>query len=316
VNVLTKVNVQDYQSIGSAELDLGKLTVIVGRGNLGKSAMIRAITGCLFNETGAGCIRQGQKKATVTLSFDDDQVVTWTKDDKTARYSVDVAGATTDYTKLAGGVPSELQDLFGIKTIEIDKTFSIRPQVHGQFDSPLLLAESSGKAARALAKLTKLEVVVQAQMAAARDLRRTKQEATARAREIEELTTRINEFPDLDRIDVQVARAREVLEGADRKLDNLGVAEDAYHLMVDAMRRLEIEPPTVDELDGLTDRLNKMQNAILARNVLAKAQDSMELTRMAAKRAFADQVDAEETLENFLSELEICPICGQPINGD
>jgi len=316
VEAFTSISVQNYQSIGEASLDLGKLTVIVGRGNLGKSAFLRAFAACLFNETGTDFIKMGQKQCSVILHLAGEQTVTWIKDEKSARYAANVAGVPVNFTKLAGGVPTELQDVFGIRTIEIDKTFSIQPQIHGQHDPPLLLAESAGKAARALAKLTKLEIVVQAQMAAARDLRRSKQAITTHTHEADELTARLNTFPDMDKMEKRITRAQIALEGAGEALERLAIAEEAHALLLDAQRRLAVIPPSVSELDGLFLRLDKMQNSVLVSKVLRQAAEGVELTRQAKVKCNLVLQSAEADLDTFLTTLGTCPLCGQIIDKD
>lgn len=316
MNRLVGVEVSNYQSIGEADVTFGGLTVIVGRGNLGKSALLRAITAALFNETGTDFIRRGTKKAQVSLVFEGDQVVTWVKDEKTARYEADIAGAKMDFTKLNGNVPSELQDLFGIRTIEIDSTFSMRPQIHGQFDMPILLTESASKAARALGKLTKLEVVLQAQSAAAKDLRKVKQDVTARKREVEELTQRLDTYPDVEKIDERLKAAQAAVKAADNRLNDLAAAEEAYELMLDAKRRLKLEPPTLNELGGLSERLNTLQNVLIARQVYMKCLMAVEDVADARKIADADLERAAHNLDVLMQTLSVCPVCGQPMGDD
>ena len=311
---ITNIKVRNYQSIGATDLVIDGFTVIVGRGNLGKSGLLRAICAALFNETGTGNIRDGTKECSVELGFGDDTLL-WTKPASgSARYSLTIDGKSQEYTKLGANVPDDVREYLGVRDIEIDKTFSMRPQVHGQFDSPLLLAESSGKAARALSKLTKLEIVMQAQVAAARDLRRAKSEISTRTNEITELEEREKEFPDMDRLDTRITRARGFIDTADQRLTVLGQAEDAYHLMIDAYARLVVEPPAVADLSKLIKRIDDMQHIILAMKVCAQAQNAMELAGQALKRTAADHVDCQDNLTDFMRELEICPVCGKPIS--
>src|SRR6187551_1753821 len=63
-----KVTVRNFQSLGDVTLDASGLTVVVGRSNLGKSALIRAMTGALFNRPGEAFVRIGKTHAEVSLT--------------------------------------------------------------------------------------------------------------------------------------------------------------------------------------------------------------------------------------------------------
>ncbi len=311
---VTKIIIDSYQSIGHAELQLGSFTVIVGRGNLGKSAILRAVAGAMFNDTGTGFIRQGEKQTNVELQFGDDALL-WVKPTEGgARYVLRVGGKEQNYTKLGANVPDDVRDYLGIRQIEIDKTFSICPQIHSQFDAPLLLTESPGKAARALAKLTKLEMIMQAQVAAARDLRRSKTDITAREREATELTVRLEELPNLKKVDKRLVKARKLFVDADARLNTLATAEEAFDLMESAKRRLEVTPPSVANLGAITTRLDKMAQCILAMKVVAQAVEGVKLTKDHWAVADTDLANEHARLDVFMAELDICPICGRPMS--
>jgi len=317
VEPLASLEVDNYQSLGRAELALGGFNVIVGRGNLGKSALLRALAAAIFNDTGTDVIRRGEKETRVRVVFHGGTIVDWVKPvTGAARYEMTIDGKKRTFTKLGASVPDEVRNFFGIRDIEIDKTFSIRPQVHGQFDQPLLLAESAGKAARALAKLTKLEIVVQAQVASARDLRRAKQETTARDREIGELEERVAKFPDMDKLEQRIAHARELIDAAGMSLERLAEAEEAWELLQDAQRRLDVSAPSVVDLTGLTKRIDDA----LERVELMERLDHLQGLVATRSVEIATATDAESEallqLESFLAQIEVCPVCGQPISKD
>lgn len=310
MNDLSRVLVENYQSIGKADIDLKGLTVIVGKGNLGKSALLRAIQACLFNETGPGMIRQGQRATDVTLTFEGDCSVHWHKDDKTARYDVDIAGATVPYTKLAGKVPAELIDLFGVHAVEIDSTFSITPQVHNQFDSPFLLQESSARAARTLGKMTKLEPILRSQMQAASDLRKARQDVQAREREIAELEARQAELPDVSIMAALILKAAENLRQADERTTRMGQVEDTLYALGLAERAMEITPPTPGRLHVVIETLDLLQNIVIGRGVYDRCLKSVKDCTAALSIAVSQYEDATTALDAYVAELGTCPFCG------
>lgn len=62
-----KVKIQNFQSLEDVELEVRGLTVIVGKSNIGKSAIIRAISGALHNREGDAFVTEGTSHAQVEL---------------------------------------------------------------------------------------------------------------------------------------------------------------------------------------------------------------------------------------------------------
>lgn len=276
---------------------------------------MRAITGLMFNDKGTDFIRQGKKSCEVEIFFPNDQSIRWIKEGSTARYEYEVDGDVIPYTKLGGAVPDAILDALGVQEIEVEKTFSIRPQIHNQFDSPLLLTESSGRAARALAKLTKLDVILKAQQFSARDLRSRKQDLAAREREKTETEATIQTLPDPNRID-------EILDGIGIAMEHLeGVAEVANDIVA-----------TIEDMEAAEAILDSLPPKIDTAHVLKAIDDAIEVAKVIdawvhasahhTQRAMALDIANEEleaatmALEAFEATLEFCPTCGRLLDED
>src|SRR3990172_7353929 len=76
--MLSHVSLRNFQSWKELDLELGRITVIVGRGNAGKSALLRALKYALTNKGGDGFIRHGQEEAVVGMAIDDHTLI-WRK---------------------------------------------------------------------------------------------------------------------------------------------------------------------------------------------------------------------------------------------
>lgn len=113
-------------------------TVLTGKSNLGKSAVIRALTGALFGAPGDYYIRDNQKQSGVGLGFKDLKLK-WLK----VRTGAAVLGRETSlelngkkHTKL-GRDHAALTEPFGFKKIKTQYT-EICPQIADQMDKPFL----------------------------------------------------------------------------------------------------------------------------------------------------------------------------------
>jgi len=204
---LKTVRVTNFQSIKSAELELGQLTVLVGPGRAGKSAILRAIRCALLNATGDDFIRQGEKECTVVLEFDD-CCVTWQKErGKSATYGID----GKMFFKVGHDVPEEIRERLAIGEIEVDKDTRLTPQLQDQFDPVFVLSESGSRQAKIFGKVTRLDAVVTAQMECKKVGDRLRREAEAKATQLEELKEQREALPDVEKLQAQLDGLEEAL---------------------------------------------------------------------------------------------------------
>jgi len=132
-----KVTVEGYQSVAqSTEITVEGLTVITGESNIGKSAIIRAITALLENKLGHWFITDGKANAQVTLESNGHQV-SWFKSRKTTEYRVD----GREHKKAGRSAPEEV-DKLGFYQVSAQGA-KYRPQISQQFDRPFIIGEKS-----------------------------------------------------------------------------------------------------------------------------------------------------------------------------
>jgi len=132
---MLKLKIKDFQSVGDISFDVDGFTVIVGKNNRGKSAIIRAVDAALNNRSGDDFIRWGKTKSEVSFSKDGLEV-DWVKGDS-AKYKVN----GESFTKLNRSVPQPIIEA-GIKKIEVGDT-KLSPQIAHQFKELFLLDNPS-----------------------------------------------------------------------------------------------------------------------------------------------------------------------------
>lgn len=305
--MLERIEMANCQSLKDADVLFGQFTVIVGPSGSGKSGLIRSLKALCFNQVGRRFIRHGQQKATVRLTFDGGQTIEWEKPkDKGASYTTD----EQVYTRLGRAVPEDIENLLGIKQIVIDKTMKFTPQFHSQHDLPLLLTESSTLAARALAKLTKLSVLVEAQMDCRRDLKRAGVANKSAEEETERAKAQLDGLP-------SVRRARNLMDRATKLknsvVDQLEIAHQADDIAQDIAGSLlvaDLVLPTPDEVEALDGRLVSLEEIVEAIYRANQATSSVDVNAAEADNARADLEDLEQQYEELVEELGACPMCG------
>ena len=115
---IRKIVIKNFQSHKDTEINLDDYVIIHGATNSGKSAIIRAIKWCLYNEAppeGAELTRFGEKDTEVSLYFNDGKVISRKRSGKLNEYILyDEDGVATTYTGFGRGPLKEVLDFHGM----------------------------------------------------------------------------------------------------------------------------------------------------------------------------------------------------------
>jgi energy-coupling factor transporter ATP-binding protein EcfA2 len=334
--MLKRLKIKNYASIGEADLELAPFTVIVGSNQAGKSNVLRALRAIASNKTGRNFIRHGTSEATVEVTTEEGDVITWTKSKTTAEY--DLNGQR--FTKLAGAVPEEISTALNIKSVEVDASLTVWPQLHTQGEYAFLipgLGVSPGQVARAIAKMTRLDVVVKAQQLCKARIRDIKERHKISSSEVTRAEGELEEFDDLTDIGEVIEEAttkrvalvdkvalftagrislRDIAEasnlpelpdeeGIDQVRGNLRLVEDAGILLAELDKEL---PPDVPDVTPLRELLVRYETSYAAHKTLF--DNTLEFQRVNDKLLVCDHDHAEAQREWEKYAGEICPVCG------
>lgn len=306
---ISSLTVRNYQSIAEAELKLGGLTVIVGANDSGKTALQRALVALSFNQTGHDFVRWGQDAVQVAVEIDGIWV-RWEKDE-TATYHIDIEGAPSrEFSKLGAAVPEVVADLLGLRTIEIDVTTRLRPQFHMEHDTPFLLDETATKAARVLAKNSRLDILVQALAAQKKALRDLGKKLDTDMAQHERLEERLGEFPDVSGAQERAAAAQEAVGRIEATLAGIQAAQD-YQLARGRVKALQSLVEGLPDVDALVARLDAF---VPAYERLERATGGQQAALDAQDQAEAEAAQATAALREFAETIDVCPVCGQPVD--
>lgn len=311
--MLTSLRVKGYQSIADATIELGPFTVIVGENRAGKSALLRALGALAFNETGTDFVRKGERLVNVAVETAEGQRILWEKDAKGgARYALEDVGEALDtrtFTKLGASVPPEIVQALGIRRIDIDQTTHVAPQFHEQGEYGFILKESAGKAARILARLTKLDIIVQAQLECRRDMQRARSDAKESESAIARLHEKLDALPDIapvkDNLALLSSRLADVstlVDACDQGL-TLGTkwakAEDAAAVVLP-------DPEILASIGRDLERLAAVSGALRRREKAEEAVTTANTEITARGNALAE---AKATWDAVVTQLKLCDHC-------
>lgn len=302
--MLAQVVIQNFQSLESAVLDLAPLTVFVGKGDSGKSAILRALRAALFNDGGDEYVRHGTDQATVALAFADGNILIWDKPrGKGASYNLN----GQSFTKLAGQVPEEIVAATGFREIEIDSGTTISPQIHDQFDQPFVMFESGSKIARILGSLTKLNAVVQAQLICKKNGNVWATSVNQNATEQERLMEQRSAMPDVDWMSTvtdTLAQDLDILEEAQRSLDQASSLIREYGSLSEYARYdLASEHEDLEAAKVLLDKAER------ARSVVGSLHSLRKATAERLKGIEAAQRDWQSENEKYVGMCAVEGVC-------
>lgn len=288
-------------------MKLGRFTVIVGPSGHGKSALIRALKALCFNQVGHRFIRHHRPAARVKLTFDGGKTVEWDKPrDKSATYTFN----GVEYTRTGRKVPEEIENALKIRRVDVDKGISFTPQFHSQSDLPLLLTESSTMAARALAKFTKLSVLVEAQMDCRRDFRREQRDHEAAEEEVTHLKKKMDELPRVRRARNVLERATKLMRTANEQLSIVTQADDIARDIIGSLLIADMTLPRVAEVEALSENVTTLEEIV---NAVRNAKDCGEVVdtaSQAVKKLETALTGVQDQYAVLVEELGACPLCG------
>lgn len=305
--MLERLEVKDYQSLKDIDLPLGRFTVIVGPSGNGKSALIRALRALCFNQPGPRFIRHKRPKAWVRLTFDEGQVVEWEKPrDKGATYTL----GDQLYTRVGRAVPEDIGNALRIRRIDIDKGFTFAPQFQSQHDLPLLLTESSTLAARALAKLTKLSVIVEAQMDCRRDGKRATRDHTSAEEEIERTKQKLRNQPNVGHARNVLERANKLSRSVTARMETARMADSIAQDITGALLLADATLPTTDEIAALDEGAQRLERAVRVIVASEDCAEALEVATGALEEAEVTLAGVQDSYRALVDELGACPLCG------
>ena len=265
-----RVKIENFQSIQEAEFEIDKYTVLTGPSNSGKSAICRAIEGALFNRSGDGFVRNGEKFAQVTIQTDSQEIV-WTKGSGKNHYTVN--GNLFD--KVGTDVPQDIINL-GFKDIELSRS-KLRPQMGtDQFDILFLIREQGSLISEVFSVLGRLDVITKAGKECGTDLKGRKSLLKTRYDDLATIDRKLGKYQGFEKIvlasesleidDQDIKTERSNLEGLSNTFAKYrGFKKDILGLSVVSKLKApkDIDSAEIQSIKALSETKDKLQTANL-----------------------------------------------------
>ena len=154
------LEIKNFKSIGHAIFDLGKINVLTGQSNLGKSNVVQAIYCLTHNHWDSNYQKWGTKKCSIKLTDDNDQWVEYSHEGSSATYLL----STVDqpFTKIGRDVPVPVQEFLKMNCVQFDEDLALDFNFERQFDPSFVISLSGFELAKVFGKLMNLDIVMSA----------------------------------------------------------------------------------------------------------------------------------------------------------
>lgn len=205
---MIEVEVENFQSIERASFKIDGFTVLVGRSNIGKSALVRAIRNALTGAAGTDFVRHGPScerrlkdnkrcKCQTRVRIATPQLeLVWEKGDAVNRYTVVRPGeAPVLYDKVDRGTPEFLRPGFSPIKVGDDQVLL---QVSEQFDPIFLLNMSGPTVAEVLSDVARLDDINKATSLVSKDRKEAMSTRSVREKDVVELAKSLTSYDGLD----------------------------------------------------------------------------------------------------------------------
>lgn len=315
---MIEVEIKNFQAIDDLKLAVEGFTALVGRSNIGKSSIVRALKCALSGSSGSDFVRHdarlcprlltGAKTckcfASVRLTFGPGEAILWEKGARGInRYTVWRNGVESVYDRVGQSVdlPDFLESKFA--PVKLGPSESLL-QVSSQFDAPFLLDLSGPAVASVLSDIGQLDDINQALAAVAKDRRAAVSTRKVREEDIAELDRRLQLYERLDDHLLRVQRLEVRSAGIEQLCARLRLAERLITGVTDAARALrrvasaaEARPPEPTGLLAAAGRLKQACGFIEGVETKLRAARALKASLMPALPKVEAVVVAAQRLE-------------------
>lgn len=232
---IKRVTIENFQSHKFSEIELDDFTVIIGPTDSGKSAIIRAIRWCLYNDVdNTGFIREGEKFAEVMVEFDNGRKIIRHRGSDENSYRLVSREGDVKLTAFGAGPVAEVLKFHGMYEANLFGD----PQnlnVASQLEPPFFLAESAARKAVMIGQIANTDVIDVAIEKSAQDIRTEKAKDKTLKGELKKVNNDLQNYTNLPLLRTELTNIEESLA----ELENLSGKIDTAQKISSTINSLE-----------------------------------------------------------------------------
>lgn len=235
----------NYQSIKHLLLKLGKITVITGKTDTGKTTFFRGVKGAVINQSGHEFITCGEKESFVRI---DD--VKWIKNIKGEnRYEI----GDRVWEKCGRGVPDDVREALGMGEFEFGKDVKDLLNFYGQLDRAFIVQGNPSDNAKIIGSISNIHIIYNALREAEKDTKNIKKRMNLLQDQFEEYDEKLKyDDKELDKLEGLYVRVGKVFREATTLDSDINMLEKIRGIAVDVegdLRALKLKYLTYKKMD-------------------------------------------------------------------
>lgn len=165
---LKNIKIKYFQTHEDTNLEFANgITVLVGKTDSGKTAIIRAIKLITKNKPrGNGFIsaffpadKKNKPTSKVTLTLEDDTEITRTKSENKNEYTIKKNELEESFNNFGVNIPPEVEQEIGLTAVQIDQDTALDVNIAEQLSQPFLLFESPSVKTKLIDKIARIDVL-------------------------------------------------------------------------------------------------------------------------------------------------------------
>ena len=261
--MITRIKIEDFQSYQNIEIFPGQTTIIVGRNNSGKTAILRALRLVFFNHPdGSDFVRYGAKNATVEIEYDNHII----KRIKGKQNIYELDGSI--YSNFGKDVPQEISTILGFSIIQVDRN-SYELNYGSAHEAPFFVSETSATAGKIFSKLGEqvlgdLVLLDKSINASNSNIRKLSTESTVLEKQKTDTLDILSKYVLLDEIDLDSCEF--LIQTYEKGIENLNYIYSIYDELVEIEKSIDfytqLSDIDIEELEKEVFRLSDIQSTI------------------------------------------------------
>lgn len=311
---MIEVEIRNFQAIDRLKLKIQGFTAVVGRSNIGKSSIVRALKCALTGASGQDFIRHDPEtcsrlsknskkcKCTTSVEFkmEDGRRLLWEKGESTTYTAWDADGTKSVYSNV--GQSADIPFLNeGFTKIDLGRDEKRLLQVSDQF-KPIYLLDTPGTiVADVLSDVAKLDDINKAMRLVSKERKAATSTRKVRDSDIKVLESKLEAYSNLDSTLTKVGQVREVYKGLHSKEQKVQEVQGFIENFVrvgSAIKALRVAvEPEIPEVDPLGEKSRSYEKAA---SLYAHLEDSAKALKRL--RGVSDLEVPDATMVQDLSQ--------------
>lgn len=282
---IKKIVLRNFQSHSFTTIELSpKINVFLGKGNRGKSAIIRALKWVFFNEPqGSSFIKKGETYASCAITLDNDYTIIRERGDKINRYVlITPDNKRVEYSNFGREIPQDIKKILKIEALPIENGLKLSPQIKDQMEAVYLLNETPSTLHSTLLTISGGQTIDDAIKSLSLDLDRLNRREKDLKKEIEDKENTLKIYEGIDEKKSEILKIKkeiDLLKKLEDRKNKLIKIKNSFFELKKEKEKLNyyfLRIRNIDEFDYLSSELLNKKTKYLKLNSIKKDINSIK----------------------------------------